>query len=65
MKVMRDGRPVTVEATADGVGLVSRAGSALLVQVADKLALTRALSSRVAGLTAGERPWCNLLINVS
>jgi hypothetical protein len=44
LKVMRDGRPVTVEVTADGAGLVSRAGSALLGQVADKLGLTKALS---------------------
>src|SRR5215211_7237157 len=48
--VMRDGRPVTVEATADGAGLVSRAGSALLAQVADKLGLTKALSLRLAGI---------------
>ena len=44
----RDGRPVTVEVTADGAGLVSRAGSALLAQVADKLGLTKALSLRLA-----------------
>ena len=47
MKVMRDGRSVTVEVTADGAGLVSHAGSALLGQVADKLGLTRALSRRL------------------
>ena len=45
MRVQRDGRSVTVEVRADGEGLVSRAGSALLVQVADKSALTRALST--------------------
>ena len=50
MRVQRDGRSVTVEVRADGEGLVSRAGSALLVQVADKSALTRALSVRLAGL---------------
>jgi Transposase DDE domain group 1 len=55
LKVMRDGRPVTVEATADGAGLVSHAGSALLVQVADKLGLTRALSARLAGLKQRRR----------
>ena len=44
MKVMRDGRPVTVEVTADGAGVVSHAGSALLAQVADRLGLTKALS---------------------
>src|SRR3954462_14387608 len=45
---MRDGRPVTVEVTSDGAGLVSHAGSALLAQVADKLALTKGLSLRLA-----------------
>jgi Transposase DDE domain group 1 len=50
VKVMRDGRPVTVEVTADGAGLVSHAGSALLAQVADKLGLTSALSLRLAVL---------------
>jgi Transposase DDE domain group 1 len=48
LKVMRDGRPVTVEVTADGAGVVSHAGTALLGQVADKLGLTRALSVRLA-----------------
>ena len=46
---MRDGRSVTVEVTADGAGLVSHAGSALLGQVADTVGLTRALSTRLAG----------------
>jgi Transposase DDE domain group 1 len=55
LKVTRDGRPVTVEVTADGAGLVSRAGSALLAQVADKLGLTRALSLRLAGLKRRRR----------
>ena len=44
MKVQRDGRGFTVEVTADGEGLVSHAGSALLAQVADKTGLTGALS---------------------
>jgi hypothetical protein len=48
--VQRDGRNVTVEVTADGEGLVSHAGSALLAQVADKSGLTQALSVRLAGL---------------
>jgi hypothetical protein len=52
---MRDGRPVTVEVTADGAGLVSHAGSALLAQVADKLGLTKALSLRLAGLKQRRR----------
>ena len=55
MKVMRDGRPVTVEVTSDGAGLVSHAGSALLAQVADKLGLTKALSLRLAGLKQRRR----------
>ena len=33
MRVMRDGRSVTVEVTSDGAGLVSHAGTALLAQV--------------------------------
>ena len=48
MKVQRDGRSFTVEVTADGEGLVSHAGSALLTQVADKTGLTRALSRELA-----------------
>jgi Transposase DDE domain group 1 len=55
LKVMRDGRPVTVEVTADGEGLVSHAGSALLAQVADKAGLTRALSLRLAGVKQRRR----------
>jgi Transposase DDE domain group 1 len=47
LRVMRDGRSVTVEVMSDGAGLVSHAGSALLGQVADKLGLTRALSTRL------------------
>src|SRR5215210_2986427 len=49
---MRDGRLITVEVTADGAGLVSHAGSALLARVADKLGLTRALSRELSGLRA-------------
>src|SRR5918997_4080456 len=52
---MRDGRSVTVEVTADGAGLVSHAGSALLARVADKLGLTGALSVRLAGLKRRRR----------
>ena len=55
MKVMRDGRPVTVEVTADGAGLVSHAGSALLAQVADKLGLTKALSLRLGAIKQRRR----------
>ena len=55
MRVMRDGRPVTVEVTADGAGLVSHAGSALLAQAADKLGLTKALSLRLAAIKQRRR----------
>jgi hypothetical protein len=52
---MRDGRRVTVEVTADGAGLVSHAGAALLAGVADKVGLTNALSLRLAVLKARRR----------
>src|SRR4051794_11381311 len=52
---MRDGRPVTVEVTADGAGLVSHAGSALLAQVADTLGLTKALSLWLGALKRRRR----------
>jgi Transposase DDE domain group 1 len=55
VKVMRDGRWVTVEVTADGAGLVSHAGTALLGRVADKLGLTRALSTRLGVLKQRRR----------
>jgi hypothetical protein len=55
VKVMRDGRPVTVDVTADGAGLVSHAGSALLAQVADRLGLTQALSLRLAAVKQRQR----------
>lgn len=48
MRVQRDGRNFTVDVTADGEGLVSHAGSALLAEVADKTGLTKALSSSLA-----------------
>jgi hypothetical protein len=52
VKVTHDGRRITVEVTADGDGLVSHAGGALLSRVADKVGLTRALSLRLVGLKA-------------
>jgi hypothetical protein len=52
---MRDGRPVTVEVTADGAGVVSHAGTALLGRVADKLGLTEALSVRLAAIKQRRR----------
>jgi hypothetical protein len=55
LKVMRDGRPVTVEVSADGAGLVSHAGSALVAQVADKVGLTTALSRRLAEIKKRRR----------
>ena len=55
MQVMRDGRPVTVEVTSDGAGLVSHAGTALLAQVADKVGLTAALSLRLAAIKQRRR----------
>ena len=55
MRVMRDGRLVTVDVTSDGTGLVSHAGTALLAQVADRLGLTRALSARLAVLKQRRR----------
>ena len=55
MKVMRDGRPVTVEVTSDGAGLVSHAGTVLLGEVADKVGLTNALSLRLAGIKQRRR----------
>lgn len=48
MKVQREGRPFTVEVSADGEGLVSRAGTALLAQVADECGLTKALSRELS-----------------
>jgi hypothetical protein len=55
LRVMHDGRPVTVEVTADGAGLVSHAGTALLAGVADRLGLTSALSLRLGVLKARRR----------
>jgi hypothetical protein len=52
---MRGERCFTVEVAADGAGLVSHAGSALIAQVADKLGLTRALSLRLASLKQRRR----------
>jgi Transposase DDE domain group 1 len=48
LKVQRDGRSFTVEVTADGEGLVSHAGAALLAEAADRLGLTHALSAGLA-----------------
>ena len=53
--MMRDGRPVTVEVTSDGADLVSHAGTALVAQVADTVALTSALSARLAAVKQRRR----------
>jgi DDE family transposase len=50
LKVQRDGRSFTVEVTADGEGLVSHAGAALLAEAADRLGLTGALSRGLVGM---------------
>jgi hypothetical protein len=55
LKVMRSGRSVTVEVTADGTGLVSHAGTALVAQVAEKVGLSRALSLRLGCLKQRRR----------
>ena len=52
---MRGERSFTVEVAADGEGLVSRAGAALVAQVGDRLGLTRALSLRLAGIKQRRR----------
>lgn len=48
MQVMATTRVGTVEVTADGDGLVSRAGAALLVELADRTGLTAGLSEALA-----------------
>lgn len=48
MKVQRDGRSFTVDVTADGDGVVSHAGAALLAETADRIGLTDALSEGLA-----------------
>lgn len=50
MKVTHVGREVTVEVTADGQGLVSHAGAALVAEAADRLGLTSALDRELGGL---------------
>ncbi len=56
MKVQRDGRSFTVDVTADGEGLVSHAGAAVLAEAADRLGLTRALSRGLAGMRERRSP---------
>ena len=49
MQVKPTTRPRTVEVTSDGEGFVSHAGAALLVELADRVGLTSALSDALAG----------------
>ena len=46
--MQRDGRHITVDVVADGDGLVSHAGAALLAEAADRVGLTDALSRALA-----------------
>ena len=57
MKVQRDGRNFTVDVAADGEGLVSHAGAALLGEVADRVGLTGEFSGALAGVR--ERRGCH------
>lgn len=50
MRVKRGGRDVKVEVRADGEGLVSHAGSALIAETADRLGLTSALDRELEDL---------------
>lgn len=50
MRVQRDGRHVTVDVVADGEGVVSHAGAALLAEAADRFGLTAAWSDALAGV---------------
>jgi hypothetical protein len=54
--VQRDGRNVTVEVRADGEGVVSRAGSALVALIADKTGLTDCVVRR-PGRDQGAPVW--------
>jgi hypothetical protein len=50
LRVKRDGRDVKLEVRADGAGLVSHAGAALIAETADRLGLTSALDRALGGL---------------
>ena len=50
MRVKRGGRDVKVEVRADGEGLVSHAGAALIAETADRLGLDERARSRAGGL---------------
>ncbi|MCP4244902.1 MAG: IS1380 family transposase, partial [bacterium] len=51
-------RPGSFKITADGEGLVSHAGSALIGEVADKVGLTQALGKAMADTTS-RQPQCD------
>ena len=51
----RDGRDVKVEVRADGAGLVSHAGAALIAETADRLGLTSALDRALAPFASARR----------
>ena len=55
MRVQRDRRSFTVDVVADGDGLVSHAGAALLAEAADRLGLTVALSRALAPMRERRR----------
>jgi hypothetical protein len=50
LKVLRDGRRLTVDVVSDGDGLVSHAGASLLAEAADRVGLTAALSGALVGV---------------
>jgi Transposase DDE domain group 1 len=50
LRVQRDRRGFTVDVVADGDGLISHAGAALLAEAADRVGLTDALSRALAGM---------------
>ncbi len=68
MKVMGRQAVKTVDVRADGTGLVSRAGSALLALIADRVGLTDGLSVALAGTrerSGGHAPgrvFCDLAV---
>lgn len=51
MKVKSNGRPRSFKVSADGEGLVSHAGSALVAEVADRVGMTKGLSEAIDART--------------
>src|SRR5207244_1125310 len=56
LRVQRDGREFTVDVVADGDGVVSHAGAALVAETADRVGLTDQLSRVLTGLRARPGP---------